>query len=97
MLERLLSEIPAEKRQQFRRIVMNEQTERILNEETLDTVNMFFASDLNMSDTARQMFIHRNTLTYRLDKIRKETGLDLRKFNDAVIFRILSAMPEDRG
>ena len=96
LLERLLREIPAEKRKEFRRIVMNEQTRRALNEETLETVNMFFASDLNMSDTARQMFIHRNTLTYRLDKIRKETGLDLRKFNDAAIFRVLTAMPEDR-
>ena len=40
------------------------------------------------------MFVHRNTLTYRLDKIQKETGLDLRKFNDAVLFRMLMLIPE---
>ncbi len=95
LLERLLGEIPAARRSVYRQQIFNERTRRVLNAETLETVEMFFASDLNLSDTARQMFIHRNTLTYRLDKIRKETGLDLRKFTDSVIFRVLMALPEE--
>ncbi len=92
-LERLLQEIPAERRREIRRQVFGGEADRLLNGEMMETAEMFLRSDLNLSDTARQMFIHRNTLTYRLDKIRKETGLDLRKFNDAVIFRVLTALP----
>ena len=58
-------------------------------EEMLETVRVFFRNDLNLTATSKQLFIHRNTLNYRLDKIRKETGLDLRSFEDAVIFRII--------
>ena len=96
LLERLLREIPPERRAVYRRQFFNDQTEKNLGAETLETAEKFLESDLNMSDTARQLFIHRNTLTYRLDKIRKETGLDLRKFNDAVVYRVLSALPEER-
>ena len=53
---------------------------------------MFFKKDLNLSDTARQLYIHRNTLVYRLDKVQKLVGLDLRKFDDAVTFRMLLEM-----
>ena len=53
---------------------------------------MFFEKDLNLSDTARQLYIHRNTLTYRLDKIAKIIGLDLRHFDDAVTFKMLLEM-----
>jgi len=53
------------------------------------TIDMFFKKDLNLSDTARQLYIHRNTLVYRLDKVQKQTGLDLRSFEDAVTFKIL--------
>lgn len=95
LLERLLGEIPPEKRKAYRQIIFNPRTKKTLNAETLETVEMFFDSDLNLSDTARQMFIHRNTLTYRLDKIRKETGLDLRRFSDSVVFRVLTALPEE--
>ncbi|WP_282924022.1 PucR family transcriptional regulator [Mediterraneibacter massiliensis] len=59
-----------------------------LDEETLDTVNCFFENDLNVSETARQLFIHRNTLMYRLEKIRKLTGLDIRVFDEAIIFKL---------
>ena len=97
LLARILREIPAEKRKAARQIVFNEQTEKALGPEVMETAERFLESDLNLSDTARQMFIHRNTLTYRLDKIRKETGLDLRRFGDAVVFRVLSALPEDVG
>ena len=55
----------------------------------LYTIDMFFKKDLNLSDTARQLYIHRNTLVYRLDKVQRQTGLDLRSFEDAVTFKIL--------
>ena len=48
----------------------------------------FFENSLNVSETSRQLFIHRNTLVYRLEKIRKLTGLDLREFDDAIVFKV---------
>jgi carbohydrate diacid regulator len=59
-----------------------------LDEETLNTISKFFEYSLNVSETARQLYIHRNTLVYRLDKIQKMTGLDLRSFDDAITFKI---------
>ena len=59
-----------------------------LDEETLTTINKFFENNLNVSETSRQLFIHRNTLVYRLDKLQKSTGLDLRVFDDAITFKI---------
>ena len=56
--------------------------------ETLTTINKFFENSLNVSETSRQLFIHRNTLVYRLDKLQKSTGLDLRVFEDAITFKI---------
>ena len=94
-LERLLGMIPAEKRRALRRELFAHGAEGALSQEMTETAEAFFASDLNLSVAARQMFIHRNTLTYRLDKIRRATGLDLRRFGDAVIFRILTALPEE--
>lgn len=58
------------------------------DKETLATVNAFFENDLNISETARKMYLHRNTLGYRLDKIQKTTGLDVKKFDDALTFKI---------
>lgn len=58
------------------------------DEETLTTVNKFFENNLNVSETSRQLYIHRNTLVYRLDKLLKVTGLDLRNFDDAITFQI---------
>lgn len=58
------------------------------DEETLNTVNKFFENSLNISETSRQLYIHRNTLVYRLDKLQKNTGLDVRTFDDAIIFKI---------
>lgn len=59
------------------------------DEETLTTVNKFFDNNLNVSETSRQLYIHRNTLVYRLDKLQKMTGLDLRNFDDAIVFKIM--------
>ena len=58
------------------------------DDETLATVNKFFENNLNVSETSRQLYIHRNTLVYRLDKLQKMTGLDMRNFDDAIIFKI---------
>ena len=58
------------------------------DEETLTTITKFFENSLNVSETSRQLFIHRNTLVYRLDKLQKTTGLDLRVFEDAITFKI---------
>lgn len=63
-----------------------------LSRELMETAEIFFRSDLNLTATAKQMFIHRNTLNYRLEKIRKATGLDLQCFRDAAVFRILTQM-----
>ena len=58
------------------------------DEETLSTINKFFENNLNVSETSRQLYIHRNTLVYRLDKLQKSTNLDLRVFEDAITFKI---------
>lgn len=58
------------------------------DEETITTINKFFENSLNVSETSRQLYIHRNTLVYRLDKLQKTTGLDLRVFEDAITFKI---------
>ena len=58
------------------------------DEETLNTINKFFENSLNVSETSRQLYIHRNTLVYRLDKLQKNTGLDVRVFEDAITFKI---------
>ena len=89
VLERFLAEIPRDLGMRYHHMLFNRKTQRLFNEEMLHTIEMFFAKDLNLSDTARQLYIHRNTLVYRLDKIQRQTGLDLRKFEDAITFRML--------
>ena len=59
-----------------------------LDAETLYTINQFFENNLNISETSRQLYVHRNTLVYRLEKIKKITGLDLREFDDAIVFKV---------
>lgn len=59
-----------------------------LDEETLNTINRFFENNLNVSETSRKLFVHRNTLVYRIEKLQKSTGLDLRNFDDALTFKI---------
>ena len=58
------------------------------DEKSLTTIYKFFENNLNVSETSRQLYIHRNTLVYRLDKLQKTTGLDLRVFEDAITFKI---------
>ena len=59
-----------------------------LDAETLMTIQCFFENNLNVSETSRKLFVHRNTLVYRLEKIRKLTGLDLREFEHAITFKV---------
>ena len=59
-----------------------------LDEETLNTINKFFENNLNVSETSRQLFVHRNTLVYRIEKLEKSSGLDVRRFDDALTFKI---------
>ena len=59
-----------------------------LDQETLFTINKFFENNLNVSETSRKLYVHRNTLVYRLEKIKKLTGLDLREFDHAIVFKV---------
>ena len=92
MLERFLSDLPADMAEHYHGLLFNRSTARLFGEEMLYTIEMFFKKDLNLSDTARQLYIHRNTLVYRLDKVQRQVGLDLRKFEDAVTFKMLLEM-----
>ena len=89
MLERFLMNISREQGMHYHGLLFNRKTAKLFNDEMLQTIEMFFRKDLNLSDTARQLFIHRNTLVYRLDKVQRQTGLDLRHFDDAVTFKML--------
>lgn len=88
-LERFLMEMPREIGKYYHHLLFNRKTQRLFNEEMLDTIQMFFDKDLNLSDASRQLYIHRNTLVYRLDKVLRQTGLDLRHFDDAITFQML--------
>jgi len=92
MLERFLSDLPSDTAAHYHGLLFNRKTARLFNDEMLYTIEMFFKKDLNLSDAARQLYIHRNTLVYRLDKVQRQVGLDLRKFNDAVTFKMLLEM-----
>jgi len=92
LLERFLSDLSPDVAEHYHGILFNRSTARLFSEEMLYTIEMFFKKDLNLSDTARQLYIHRNTLVYRLDKVQRQVGLDLRKFEDAVTFKMLLEM-----
>ena len=85
---RLIYQLPIPLCKMFIREVLHGLTIDDFDEETLATVGKFFENNLNVSETSRQLYIHRNTLVYRLDKLQKMTGLDLRNFDDAIIFKI---------
>ena len=89
VMQRLLLELPEHVSQYYHQLLFNDANAKLFNEEMLYTIDMFFRKDLNLSDTSRQLYIHRNTLVYRLDKVQRQTGLDLRHFDDAVTFKIL--------
>ena len=94
-LERIVDSIPAEKKAEIRNMFIGSKSENTLSDELLETVRIFFQNDLNLTAASKQLFIHRNTLNYRLDKIKKVFGLDLRTFQDAVIFRIITEIANE--
>lgn len=85
---RLIHQLPESLCEMFLKEVFDGQEESLFDKETLSTVNQFFENNLNISETARQLYVHRNTLVHRLEKIQKLTGLDVRVFEDALTFKI---------
>ena len=85
---RLIYQLPLPLCKMFIREIFEGKSPDEFDEETLTTINKFFENSLNVSETSRQLYIHRNTLVYRLDKLQKSTGLDLRVFEDAITFKI---------
>ncbi len=85
---RLIYQLPIPLCKMFIREIFGRKSLDEFDEETLTTIYKFFENSLNVSETSRQLFIHRNTLVYRLDKLQKSTGLDLRVFEDAITFKI---------
>ncbi|USB33436.1 helix-turn-helix domain-containing protein [Paenibacillus sp. YPG26] len=88
-LERLVYSIPDEQRRRFlEQTVPHTSSTVFADNETLSTLETFFQLDCNVSETAKRLYIHRNTLLYRMDKIKQETGLDVRSFRDAVLMKL---------
>lgn len=87
-IARLIYHLPTTLCDTFLREVFKKNSIESLDHETLFTIQKFFENSLNVSETSRKLFVHRNTLVYRLDKIKKLTGLDLREFDHAIIFKI---------
>jgi Sugar diacid utilization regulator len=85
---RLIYQLPIPLCKMFIKEIFEGKSPDDFDEETLTTISKFFENSLNVSETSRQLYIHRNTLVYRLDKLQKSTGLDLRVFEDAITFKI---------
>ncbi|MCF0132904.1 MAG: helix-turn-helix domain-containing protein [Blautia sp.] len=85
---RLIYQLPIPLCKMFIKEIFENKSPDDFDEETLITIDKFFENSLNVSETSRQLYIHRNTLVYRLDKLQKSTGLDLRVFEDAITFKI---------
>ena len=85
---RLIYQLPIPLCQMFIKEIFGGKSPDDFDDETLSTINKFFENSLNVSETSRQLYIHRNTLVYRLDKLQKTTDLDLRVFDDAITFKI---------
>jgi len=87
-IARLIYQLPTTLCDMFLREVFVRGSIESLDQETLFTIQRFFENNLNVSETSRKLFVHRNTLVYRLEKIKKLTGLDLREFEDAIVFKV---------
>ena len=85
---RLIYQLPVTLCRMFLHETLGEYDPALIDNETLTTIRTFFENNLNVSETARKLFIHRNTLVYRLEKLQKSTGLDIRAFDDAMTFRL---------
>ena len=88
VIGRLIYQLPVPLCEMFMHEVFGENMPDTFDDETLMTINKFFENNLNVSETSRQLFVHRNTLVYRLEKLQKSTGLDIRVFEDALTFKI---------
>ena len=87
-IARLIYQLPTTLCEMFLNEVMKKGSLDSLDQETLLTIQKFFENNLNVSETSRKLFVHRNTLVYRVEKIKKLTGLDLREFDDAIVFKV---------
>ncbi|MBP3936049.1 MAG: helix-turn-helix domain-containing protein [Clostridia bacterium] len=87
-IARLIYQLPTTLCEMFLREVFKRGSIESLDQETLFTIQRFFENNLNVSETSRKLFVHRNTLVYRLEKIKRLTGLDLREFDDAIVFKV---------
>lgn len=87
-IARLIYQLPTTLCDMFLKEVFKRGSIQSLDQETLFTIQRFFENNLNVSETSRKLFVHRNTLVYRLEKIKKLTGLDLREFDDAIVFKV---------
>ena len=87
-IARLIYQLPTTLCEMFLKEVFKRGSIESLDQETLFTIQKFFENNLNVSETSRKLFVHRNTLVYRLEKIKKLTGLDLREFDDAIVFKV---------
>ena len=87
-IARLIYQLPTTLCEMFLHEVFAKGSIESLDQETLFTIQRFFENNLNVSETSRKLFVHRNTLVYRLEKIKKLTGLDLREFEDAIVFKV---------
>ena len=87
-IARLIYQLPITLCETFLKEVFKSGSIESLDQETLFTIQKFFENNLNVSETSRKLFVHRNTLVYRLEKIKKLTGLDLREFEHAIVFKI---------
>ena len=85
---RLIYQLPVNLCKIFVDEVFGDELPEEVDEEVISTVNAFLDNNLNVSETARKLYIHRNTLGYRIEKLKQSTGLDVREFNDALTFRI---------
>jgi carbohydrate diacid regulator len=93
LLVKMLEDVPESKLAQYFAEITDEQCKEVFDDkEMLLTVEAFLQSSLNVSETSRKLYMHRNTLLYRLDKIEKATGLNIRQFSDAVSFRVLTSL-----
>ncbi len=98
-IARLIYQLPTTLCEMFLKEVFKQGSIESLDAETLFTIQRFFENNLNVSETSRGLFVHRNTLVYRLEKIKKLTGLDLREFDDAIVFKValmVKKIPERR-
>lgn len=85
---RIIYQLPITLCEMFLSEVFKKNPIESLDADTLDTINKFFENNLNVSETSRKLYVHRNTLVYRLEKIKKLTGLDLREFDHAIVFKV---------